>query len=370
MAGIRILVVEDNNLNQQVMAELLRITGASVDTAGNGTVAVEKVRGGQYDLVFMDLQMPVMDGLTAAREIRKLPGLAKLPIIAMTANARKGNCEYGPEAGMNDHVAKPIDQATLLSIVHKWIPTARALKTAGNGADSPASRFAFLCDLPQIDAATGVRLALGKEDLYISLLWRFAAGQKGFPEAMAAARAQDDWCTAERLAHTLKGTAAQIGAMSLSAAAGRLEAAIRRQEKGNSTDWLQAEVARDLSLLVQALTSCLPQPARPEAAEESVDKNRLHGVCIRLAEQLADNDCASSTTLEENRPLLRAGLGNHFPWIAEAVHTCNFEAALDWLLEAIQGLGFDLPPLPDRQGPCCQHALPDTTEEAGKGGNK
>jgi two-component system sensor histidine kinase/response regulator len=116
-----VLLVEDNDLNQQVALELLRQAGMRVDVAENGAVAVDRVRIQPYDIVLMDLQMPVMDGLTATREIRRLPGRGGLPIVAMTANAMAGDRERCLAAGMQDHVSKPIEPARLWACLRRWL---------------------------------------------------------------------------------------------------------------------------------------------------------------------------------------------------------------------------------------------------------
>ncbi len=125
LAGARILLVEDNDLNQEVAIELLTDAGFVVDLAADGAKALEMVNAqahqGGYSIVLMDMQMPVMDGITATREMRKLPQHANLPIVAMTANAMSGDRDRCLEAGMNDHLAKPIDPEELWAKLRRWI---------------------------------------------------------------------------------------------------------------------------------------------------------------------------------------------------------------------------------------------------------
>jgi len=125
--GARVLLVEDNAINQLVASKFLEAAGLRVDIANNGVEGVEKVRSGNYALVLMDIQMPEMDGLEATRRIRALPGFHDLPIVAMTANAMSGDHQVSLDAGMNDHLTKPIDQAKLLESLVRWIrPTDKA----------------------------------------------------------------------------------------------------------------------------------------------------------------------------------------------------------------------------------------------------
>jgi CheY-like chemotaxis protein len=121
IVGARLLLTEDNEVNQLVASRILNKAGFEIDIANNGLEAVELVQRNHYDLVLMDIQMPEMDGLTAARAIRRLPGLERLPIVAMTAHAMSGDRELSLEAGMNDHVTKPINNAELFAALAKWI---------------------------------------------------------------------------------------------------------------------------------------------------------------------------------------------------------------------------------------------------------
>ncbi|MDR1110330.1 MAG: PAS domain-containing protein [Deltaproteobacteria bacterium] len=122
IAGARILLTEDNEVNQLVASRILNNAGFRVDIAKNGLEAVQMVQDQKYDLVLMDIQMPEMDGLTAARTIRALPGQDVLPIVAMTAHAMSGDRELSLAAGMNDHVSKPINISELFTALLKWIP--------------------------------------------------------------------------------------------------------------------------------------------------------------------------------------------------------------------------------------------------------
>jgi two-component system sensor histidine kinase/response regulator len=119
--GAKILLAEDNKINQMVATELLKLKGFEVDVADNGRIAVEMIDRKEYALVLMDIQMPEMDGLEAARKIRRNPKYDGLPIIAMTAHALSGDKEISLLAGMNDHVTKPIDPAHLYQVLIQWI---------------------------------------------------------------------------------------------------------------------------------------------------------------------------------------------------------------------------------------------------------
>ena len=192
-----------------------------------------------------------------------------------------------------------------------------------------------------LDTVSGVRNSLGREALYLALIGKFVAGQRDLPAHMASALAEGDWVSAERLVHTLKGVAAQIGAYELSELAAQFEKAIRRRAASVTLAPMLAELVRRLTALIDAMVDKIPV-APAESAPVAVDPQALQAVCARLAAQLADDDFASSQTLEASEGLLRAGLGHRFPVIADAVRSFDFASALASLQEATSSL--DIPP--------------------------
>ncbi|TRZ67938.1 MAG: response regulator, partial [Rhodocyclaceae bacterium] len=235
--GARILLVEDNELNQEVAGEILRDAGFVVDIADNGRIAVDMVQRGAYDVVLMDMQMPVMDGVTATIEIRKLGEFRELPIVAMTANAMQQDRDRCMAAGMQDFVTKPIEPDELFGALLRWIkprhpPTHQApLATQEAAADGELPG-----DVAGLDVANGLRRVLGKKSLYLSMLRKFVAGQKGAPDEIRAALAADDSATAERLAHTAKGVAGNIGATEVQQHAAVPEAVLKARRPRGEID--------------------------------------------------------------------------------------------------------------------------------------
>ena len=263
-SGKHLLLVEDNEINQQLAVELLKACAFQVDVAGDGAQAVALVRQGRYDLVLMDMQMPVMDGLEATRQIRQLPGGAQLPIIAMTANAMAVDRQRCLEAGMNDHIAKPIEPAALETMLAHWLLPAPA--EAAPSAPVPrnsaptdtASLPPGLLALDCLDAAGGLRRLLGRAPLYLSILGKFCRGEPEFGQNIRAAWAQGDLPTAQRQAHTLKGLAAQIGAETLHRSAERLELAIKQDAAATEIEALIAETETRLHTVTTAIAPHLP----------------------------------------------------------------------------------------------------------------
>ncbi len=178
IAGAKILLVEDNEINQVVAAELFRLAGLEVDMAENGEIAVGKVRETDYDAVFMDLQMPVMDGMAATAEIRKL-GYSRLPIIAMTANALQGDREKCIACGMDDYIAKPIIPDDLWKSLLSWI---KPRDPGGSGIPSTAEEshdmMHVLHDINGLDVNDGLQRLMGRTSIYLSMLRLFVSGNK------------------------------------------------------------------------------------------------------------------------------------------------------------------------------------------------
>ena len=222
LRGARILLTEDNEINQQIAVELLEGAGATVTVANNGREAVEMLSGPghpPFDVVLMDLQMPEMDGYQATAKLRSDSRLAALPIIAMTAHATVEERQRCLAAGMNDHVAKPIDPAALFEAVGRFYKPAEGAP-APDQPSSPAPQEA-LPSIAGLDTNDGLSRVGGNRKLYVKILRQFAEQQGPALDQVADALAKGDHALAERLAHTLKGVAGNIGADRRSVGRGR-----------------------------------------------------------------------------------------------------------------------------------------------------
>ncbi len=253
--GARILLAEDNEINQQIACELLQDAGLVVEVAENGLIALEMMKRSAYDLVLMDMQMPIMDGLAATAALRCMPKFNALPVVAMTANARIEDRLACIASGMNDFLSKPIDPDAMWPVLLKWIkprattpdvsagatvvpaaPAAPAIPATPAGPSAPvAVKLAATVSsgLPDAVAGLDVRLGLsrmmGKKPLYITMLKKYVAGQKACVQTIRNAIDSGDWATAQRTAHTLKGVSGTIGATDIPALADTLEQATRDQ---------------------------------------------------------------------------------------------------------------------------------------------
>ncbi|MFA5181547.1 MAG: response regulator [Syntrophales bacterium] len=360
--GSVVLLVEDNEFNQQVAAELLSELGFVVDIAEDGRKSLEMLAKRSYDAVLMDMQMPVMDGVTATVEIRKQEAFRELPIIAMTANVMAAEIQRCMEAGMNDHVAKPIDPDDLFGKLVKWIKpkqdapepagVAAAVEAAVEGASAiaepvvkvPAIKKApdDLPDIPGLDTGQGLKRVLGKKDFYIKVLGMFIANQGEAPEQIRRSLAAGDYGTAERQAHTAKGVSGNIGATELQELAARVEKAVREGEAREAIDEFLVPFAEAHALLLARLREALP--ARDGEEQEDgkaapVDRGKGVAACKKLAELLANDDSEAVDLLDEKGDLLQGILGaDQFISIEKALKDYDFEKALGLVKEQLSKL--------------------------------
>ncbi len=227
LSGARILVVEDNEINQQIAQEILERAGARITVAENGKNALECLSASAFDAVLMDVQMPVMDGFEATAAIRQTPAWKDLPVIAMTAHAMAGDREKGLAAGMSDYVTKPIDPELLVRTLAKWAGSEQPAAKMPPATPAAAPVFAALPEtLAGIDTKAGLLRVGGNQALYRDLLVKFRTSYHAAASELRRALADGALDDARRLAHTIKGVAGNVGAARLSETAGNLETAI------------------------------------------------------------------------------------------------------------------------------------------------
>ena len=254
--GARMLLVEDNEINRQVAQEMLEGFGLDVTTAQDGEEAIALLKNEQFDGVLMDMQMPVMDGVTATHEIRKNPRFAKLPIIALTANVMVSEQKEFLEAGVTDYIGKPIDPDHLVATLAKWVRPIRATESipAENAFQDSAAEP--LPDLPGINVAESVRRIGKNVALYYSLLDKFRLKERDIADRIRAALAANDNETAERLAHTLRGITGTLGADTLQELSASLESSIHKAESAEY-DTLLARIDRELATFIAGIDKAL-----------------------------------------------------------------------------------------------------------------
>ncbi|EPP4136009.1 response regulator, partial [Vibrio vulnificus] len=239
--GQTLLLVEDNEVNQEVAIGLLNGTNLNIITADNGKLAIEALEHHPIDLVLMDMQMPVMDGITATKAIRERAEWATLPIVAMTANAMQSDVERCHEAGMNDHVAKPINVHNLYQVLSQYLSASNvashsssSCSTSGSQSNPDRPASADEDDLPTL-SGINIKEAIfntgGNKESYLSILSRFLEMQLEELPMFKEVVEKEDWDMAARMAHTLKGAAANLGVTPLAQLAVKMEKSIDHRSK-------------------------------------------------------------------------------------------------------------------------------------------
>ncbi|HET7844965.1 MAG TPA: response regulator, partial [Xanthomonadales bacterium] len=322
LRGARVLLVEDNELNQELACELLGQAGMEVVVAGDGRAALELLaRDRRFDGVLMDCQMPVMDGYDATRAIRADPALARLPVVAMTANAMAGDREKALAAGMDDHVAKPLRVAEMFATLARWIVPASPVSAPATPATPVVAPV--LPALPGIDARIGLATVQGNVALLRRLLARFAVENTQFGDTVRAALAQGDVAGAQRAAHTLKATAGSVGALVVQQAAASLEAAC---VPGGAPDRMEADLARVVAALATVLAGLA---ALPDAVATAAVGGDVGALLAKLRELVAGCDAEAGEVLAQLRAQARgSALGAALEPVAHDLDLYLFDEAL------------------------------------------
>ncbi|MEO5334380.1 MAG: response regulator [Magnetococcus sp. YQC-5] len=279
--GAKILLVEDNEINQQVAKELLELAGITVTIVGNGLEAIRMTQTSAFDLVLMDLQMPEMDGFDATKKIRHTYNVEQLPIIAMTANVMSDDIARCLAVGMNDHIGKPIDPQKLYVTLNLWIKPQDGVVSAIPFEQPPLSTTQAhpeaLQVLPGIDIDIGLARVAGNMVLFKTLLQKFAENHANTINEIRMAIHGGDHQLAWRLAHTLKGVAGSIGANRLYMLAKECELKLK-SNKECSDDLFPDILVEEMQFVLQSIARLqVSQVVEHLPAEETVQEKRRVG---------------------------------------------------------------------------------------------
>lgn len=330
VSGAHLLLVEDNEVNQQVARELLERVGVSVMVAENGAEALAMLQEEEFDGVLMDMQMPVMDGITATLEIRKQERFQTLPIIAMTANAMIRDQEKCLAAGMNDYIAKPIEPDKMLVTLAKWIAPAHPARAP----EVNTRQLAGLASLPELNGVKvqeGIRRMGGSLATYYIVLEKFRNNQAQVMTELLDSLSAGDGAMAELLAHTLKGVAGTLGAEGIQQQAGELEAAIRDGQPAAEIELLLPPLGEVLSALFANIDHAL-ESHRKSAVIDAVpgepDAAQIADLLEQLAGQLQVFDSQSNDTMSNIKQQVKGTSGwPRFARLDQYLNAYDYESA-------------------------------------------
>jgi len=334
-AGERILLVEDIAINRTIAIALLQRVGLNVGVATNGQEALDLLAREEFSLVLMDIQMPVMDGLTATRLIRADPHLQALPVIAMTAHATSEDQEQTRLAGMNEHLVKPIVPQLLYAALSRWLPPSASEDLAAAENRQPAGPVPCPA-LPGIDQNNGLALHMHRPDLYLRSLHAF---RQDFSDIGQRIREQLDCANmmeARRLAHSLKSVAGSLGAGALSEAARALEQALAGEQPLSDITPLVDRLSEAAAIIRDGLAALPPLSSNPNRINEAKGDD-LASIIGQLEQNLRDADAESETQLERLKAVLaEAAPLNHelkeaLARLGKLIDDVEYEAALEQL---------------------------------------
>ena len=327
----RLLLVEDDPLNQEVALALLDQVGLSAEVANNGVEAVAAAEATDYDLILMDMQMPEMDGPEAARLIRRMARHARTPIVAMTANAFARDRQICLDAGMDDFLTKPVEPELLFTALARLLPGEPATLVAAAGNDVPPAVDAGFHDVPGLNLKQALKVAAGQPAQLEKYLLRFRkehAGDLGQTRALLAAGQHQ---AAARVIHTLKGLAGTLGLGQIQALAVALESHL---QQGLDPELALADLDAGLTTVFAALDRVLPGAgsgalAPPQdSAQTQVDWAPLRAALAHLRVKLEGGELSSARHGEALLPSLVAAVGEPAHRLVAQVEDFEFEQAL------------------------------------------
>ena len=333
LSGAKILLTEDNEMNQELALELLSQAGIEVTVANHGQEALDILKSNaNFDGVLMDCQMPIMDGYTATREIRKMPQFDQLPIIAMTANAMAGDREKVLEAGMWDHIAKPLNVQAMFGTIAKWIKPAKPNQSANvkSAVLTANSGIASLHALKGIDINVGMSTTMDNEALYRRLLVKFYEGQKDFSSIFLKSQKDQDASAAIRYAHTLKGNAGNIGAKGIQQAAAELEEACKNNASATQTQELLSRVALELEPVIASLATMIESSASSAKQSATINPEEFQKKLHLLKSLLEESDGDALDCLTEVLEQAQSGpMAFQLKRVMKDIENYDFDQALE-----------------------------------------
>jgi two-component system sensor histidine kinase/response regulator len=325
LSGANLLLVEDNAINQELARDILEMAGITVTVADNGQAAVEAVYQQKFDGVLMDVQMPILDGYSATKIIRKDKQFKDLPIIAMTANVMTSDLEKAKKSGMNSHISKPLDVNDMFKIMADWITPAHPLKVELPTAKDHQQNVT-IPEIEGVDTQFGLKTTAWNTELYLRLLIKFCTSQANFAEQFIKSLEGNEAIAPERTAHTLKGVAGNLGAKGIQAKAADLEYACKLGKPQSELLLLLERVTEELDPVVEAIKAFTRSQQVSSPAEEQTNfKISEHISDLKNVVSLCESYNTQALTILKKIEAVSVGHSAN-PLLKEALgHMLNYE---------------------------------------------
>lgn len=332
LQGAYILLVEDNEINQNVAVDILKNYGITVKIAVNGKAALEILKNETFDGILMDCQMPVMDGYTATQKIREQEKFKNLPIIAMTANVMAGDHEKSLQAGMNDHIGKPIQISEMLCIMSKWITPSNPSATTVSAKHEQEHDDSIFSSLPGINPEAGLARLQGDTQLYKKILLMFKNDYTDFESVFRDAQNKEDNEAITRYAHTLKSVAGNIGAVEVEKYAYSLETACKKNKTKHKIDQLLNMVISALNPVIEGLKNFTESEQQDVRQNYIISSEQLETKIRQLRILLEESDTEAVSLIEEIHLSTERGVQtDKLELMKKAIDEYEFEEALKFL---------------------------------------
>jgi len=345
---VRMLIVEDNQINQEIVGQLLEPFKFKIELAENGQEAISKIAQAKFDLILMDVQMPVMDGLAATTIIRGLPGWETVPILAMTANAFEEDRRKCIEAGMNDHLVKPVEPELLYKCLIKWLPIKKN-ESENKGASRIAvgkdqtrlsvaapeeqNRLKALRQVEGLDVEIGLRMLGGDISVYLRLIRQFSQKCETAAIDILKQNAAENYQSIMQTVHCIKGVAGNLGAIKIQELAAEMEQAVRiRSGKAQFEEQINSFVAE-----IRGFAEALPKErlSLENQQKDEGNKGQIETILSQLAALLENNDTEAYDLFEVHKDLLIFTLGDSGLELERQIHEFDYRDALNTLRSTV-----------------------------------
>jgi two-component system sensor histidine kinase/response regulator len=345
LKGVKVLLVEDNEINMELAIELLTDVGVEVDTASNGLIGVQKINENKYDLVLMDIQMPELDGLSATREIRRQERFAALPILAMTAHAMKGEYEKSIAAGMNDHITKPIDPHVLYTSIIKFTRDVNFERAKTAEAPSSSAEAPFIIN--GLDVNQGIARVAGKISSYEKLLANFVASYADFSVKCDALVKEKNSNELSAYLHTVAGVSGNIGANTVYIKIREASVACKEFAENNSafSDQFTTEliaICSEFDALIKEISAHNNSSTETPTDKEEISSEKWNEIIAQIVLLAEENDVDSAALCEEliSKYNLEKETKDNLIKVKDSLNNFDFDEAIEIITNQIKNKNY------------------------------